>query len=197
MVTETAAPHVTVSMSDIRAPSWWTGVRLVAHGQPPPVTLFKVELLTNDAVPLPAGAGRWIQAVGAWMPLPWPIPAKMAAVGDFRIRITPVHVVSEPPLVKCELSFHDLDEEDVDSRERYAFLGYDNRLAMHWNGPLLGGGSVAGALPLYLGAPHKIVPRMDIIRNINPATSVSMEYISPVGWDALYMPSSPRAADAT
>jgi hypothetical protein len=181
-VHKSAMERVIIPMDDIHAPGWWTGLRIVTQSPGG----YIVELMTNEGTPLSIGENRWIQDAGSWMPLPWPIPAQMARATGLRICLRPAvdaGAVAEPLWVKYELSVHDLDEEPADGR--YAFLGCDRRLAMHWNGPLNGGGSMSAALPLHHDIPHRVVHRTPHLLNQNPRVE-QMETIIPVGWDVVY-----------
>lgn len=169
-----ATPVITIQMDDIHDPGWWTGIRIVA----PVPSDYIVEIVANSAIPLPAGEYRWIQSAGPWMTLPWPIPAKMARAADLQLRI---HTLASTEIagLKCELSCHDLEKEDVGGR--YVFLGSTGRIAMHWNGALNGGGSTDSTLPLHRGVPHRIVPRMDALCTAI-AGGVDKEWLTPSGW---------------
>jgi hypothetical protein len=136
--------------------------------------------LTADGQHFARTESRWIQSAGQWIPLPWPIPTRMASHMGLQIRLTPTgpEPVAVHTWVKYDLCFHEINE--APAYDRLLFVAGDNRLIMHWNGQLLGGGDVNAALPLHRGVPHTVVSRMEYLVNTNPAVGDRMA--TPIGW---------------
>lgn len=173
------APEI-INAADLHQGAWWTGIRVLVQGGAP--RDFTVELLTVDGQHFAGVESRWIQGVGHWTPLPWPIPTLMAEALGLQFRVTPLHNGPEPVpahmWVKYDICFHEINE--VSAYDRLLFVTGDNRPALHWNGQLRGGGDADAHLPLHRGVPHTVVFRMEYLINTNPA--IGDRTATPIGW---------------
>jgi hypothetical protein len=152
-----------ITMGDIHAPTWWTGLRIVVQGKVE--REFIVDLSTDSSSDFPSKEKSWIQKSGDWVAFPWPIPANMARhiCMELTLRVLGEVPRSNTPWVKYELCFHEIDE--VSAEECLLFVGADRKPAMHWNATHSGGGGPSAPMPLYRGKSHLVVPLMDMLMN--------------------------------
>ena len=122
-----------IPLKDLHEPAWWTGVRFLCPPLPAgadvgnrPIT-FRVELVDGTGVPVRGIGGSWTQRGGEWQPLPWPIPAAMAAAGSYQLRVQ--HDGPANQWVTREVAFHELT--GLDPRARYLFTGVGG---VQWEG---------------------------------------------------------------
>lgn len=118
-----------IQLKDLHEPAWWTGVRFLC---PPSLTdnrviTFSVELVDGTGVPVRGVGGSWTQRGSEWQPLPWPIPAAMAAAGSYQLRVR--HNGPTNQWVTREVAFHELT--GLDPRARYLFTGIGG---VQWDG---------------------------------------------------------------
>jgi hypothetical protein len=161
-----------VDLSDLHEGAWWTGFYILAQDTAP--GKFNIELAAKDG----SCFASWEQDIGIWNPFPWPIPASMAQALGLQLHITTTYTLPFSSWAKCEACFHEMS--DIPVHDLLLFVTPANKPEMHWNGALRGGGFSDASLPLYIGAPHRLIYPMKYILNVNP------EYIDrraiPTGW---------------
>jgi hypothetical protein len=167
-----------ITMNDIHAPTWWTGLRIVVQGGLEKE--FIVDITTDRSADFPAEEKSWIQKSGGWVAFPWAIPAQMAKHICMGLSL---RVLGEVPSdnttwVKYELCFHEMGE--VSAGECLLFIGGDCKPAMHWNAVHCGGGGLRAPIPLYRDHLHLVVPLMEIL--INTRSESSNQYATPHRW---------------
>lgn len=161
-----------IDLSDLHEGAWWTGFNMLAQDTAP--GMFNIELKTKDG----RSVEQWKQGLSIWNPLPWPIPTSMAQTLGLQLHVTPMYSLPFSSWAKFEVCFHEVNEIPV--YDPLLFVTSTNKPEMHWNSALRGGGFSDASLPLYIGAPHRLVYPMKYILNVNP------EYIDrraiPTGW---------------
>lgn len=133
--TGTRTARSVLSLHDLQAPGWWTGVKVETEAE------VQVQLRTEKG-----SLESWTQGPG-WHPLPWPIPAAMGKAMGLYIEVTGKdHPVT---VGYCDLHL-------IDSNDRFLFTR-GRSVVHHWNGRHRTWGD-----PTWRTI-HRLVPPMSVI----------------------------------